>query len=80
MIQKNSQVNVLKTHLRVHKDRQEDIKNPRKVLEKISFPKLSSLHSKKNIHSTTELHDLRNTIEKSFHQKGCKLSSIKTIE
>ena len=32
MIQKNSQVNVLKTQYRIHKDRQEDVKNPKKVL------------------------------------------------
>jgi hypothetical protein len=31
MVQKNNQINVLKTLYRIHKDRQEDIKNPKKV-------------------------------------------------
>lgn len=80
IIQKANQVNVLKTTYRINKEKQEDIKNPKKVLERISFNRFPSILNKKFMNSYTEISELKNSIEKSFDQKLCKLTSIKTIK
>ena len=78
MLQKSSQINVLKTHYRMSKDRQE-IRNPKKGIERYECSKFPSVQSKKMMSSTTDLYYLKNGIEKAFNQKECKISSIRVI-
>lgn len=80
VVLKNNQINVLKTTYRINKDKQEEIRSPKKVLERISFNRFPSILNKKPVGSFGEIGELKSCIEKSFDQKVCKLTSIKTIK
>lgn len=79
LAEKNSKVNVLKTLYKIHRD---DVKGPKRVLEKVSNSRFPSVHSKKALLDATVVNNdtLKKNIEKSFSQKGCRLSSVKFIE